>query len=190
MKLLFDFLPIILFFITYKFANIFVATGVTIAASLVLFVILYFKGRRPDIMQWVSLGIVIVFGGATILLHDENFIKWKPTVLYLAMGLSLAGAHFFMKRNLLKLLIGEQLALPEPVWTRLNWLWIGFFMFMAALNWVVARNFSTDIWVDFKMFGGIGLMVLFIIVQSIYLSRYLQPTPDDKHEPSDTSGAP
>ena len=174
MKLLFDFLPIILFFAAYKLAGIFVATGVAIAASLLLIGFIYLKGRKPDIMQWVSIGVIVVFGGATILLHNETFIKWKPTVLYLLMGLALAGAQLLFKRNLLKLLMGEQIALPEPVWIRLNWMWVGFFMFMAALNLVVAYQFSTDIWVNFKLFGGIGLMIVFVIAQSLYLSRYIQ----------------
>lgn len=190
MKFFFDFLPIILFFVTYKFAPdfvqadraIYIATGVAIVASALLISWIYIKGRKPDVMQWISLGVIVVFGGATIFFENDNFIKWKPTVLYLIMGGALAITQLFFHRNLLKLLMEkqmqnthnhEQIVLPEYVWSNLNKMWIGFFVFMAILNLYVAYTFSQATWVSFKMFGGIGLMVVFVIVQSMYMSRYI-----------------
>lgn len=191
MKLLFDFLPIILFFAAYKLSSIYIATGVAIAVSVLLIGWIYLKGNKPDVMQWVSLAVIIVFGGATIILHNEIYIKWKPTVLYLLTGGILACAQLIFNKNLLKLLMEKQTAqpgqapimLPDFVWTKLIWMWVVFFAFMAALNLYVAFNFSMDSWVNFKMFGGIGLMVVFIIIQSIYMARHVQDgenTPDPK----------
>lgn len=182
MKLLFDFLPIILFFVAYQAWGIFVATGVAIAVSIALIVWMKLRGRKVDTMQWVSLGLIVVFGGATLIAHNDTFIKWKPTVLYVVMAGALWIARAFFHSNLLQTFMGKQMVLPEAVWTRLNWAWIGFFLFMAALNIYVAYNFPTDLWVKFKLFGGIGLMVIFAIAQSIYLARYMEAAPDAKKE--------
>jgi intracellular septation protein len=125
-------------------------------------------------MLWASLAIIVVFGGATLLLQDETFIKWKPTVLYWLFGGVLAGAMLGFRKNLIRGLLSEQMQLPEPVWSRLNWSWVGFFVFMGALNLYVAYNYSTDLWVNFKVFGGIGLMVAFVVAQSLLLARHMQ----------------
>ena len=127
-------------------------------------------------MLWISLGLVVVLGGLTVWLHSETFIKWKPTGLYWAMGLSFLISQTLMGKNLLKLMIGEQMQLPERVWARLGLAWVTFFAAMGFLNLWVAYNFSTDAWVNFKLFGGIGLMLLFTLAQGLYISRHL---PDD-----------
>ena len=134
MKLLTDFLPIALFFITFKLAGIYVATAVAIAATLLQIGWLYFRNGKVEAMQWVSLVIIVLFGGATLVFHDDTFIKWKPTVLYWLMGAALALGHLVFKRNFLQSLMGSQLELPAPVWLRLLWAWTGFFVLMGVLN--------------------------------------------------------
>jgi intracellular septation protein len=173
MKFLFDLFPVILFFIAYKVSGIYVATGVAIAASFAQIGWLLARGRRIDTMLWVSLAIIVVFGGATLLLQDETFIKWKPTVLYWLFGTVLAGSALLFRKNLIRKLMEEQISLPEPVWGRLNASWVGFFALMGAANLFVAYTFSTDTWVNFKLFGGMGLMLAFVIGQSLLLSKYI-----------------
>ena len=128
-------------------------------------------------MLWASLAIILVFGGATLALQDETFIKWKPTVLYWLFAAVLAGGELLAGRNLLRALLGAQLELPDAAWRRLNLSWIGFFAFMGAANLAVAYNFSTDAWVNFKLFGGIGLMLLFVLAQGLFLAKYVQEKP-------------
>jgi intracellular septation protein len=177
MKFLFDFFPVILFFIAFKITDIYVATGVAIAATFAQVAWLKLRGRRVEPMLWASLGIIVLFGGATLLLQNETFIKWKPTVLYWLFGAALAGALAF-RRNLIRVMLSEQVQLPDPVWARLNWSWIGFFAFMGALNLYVAYNYSTDHWVNFKLFGGMGLMLVFVLAQALVLARFI----DEKDE--------
>src|SRR5499426_2749115 len=139
MKFLFDLFPVILFFIAFKVADIYVATAVAIAATFLQVGLLKLSGKRVDPMLWASLAIIAVFGGATLLLQDETFIKWKPTVLYWLFGAVLAGAAL-AGRNLIRAMLSEQVQLPAPIWSRLNWAWVGFFVFMGALNLYVAYN--------------------------------------------------
>lgn len=174
MKFLFDLFPVILFFIAYKVFDIYVATAVAIAATFAQIGWLWFRGRKIDTMLWVSLVIISVFGGMTLVLHDEDFIKWKPTVLYWAFAATLLGGSLLMKKNLIRLLLAEQMQLPEVAWEKLNWSWIAFFAFMGVANLLVAFNFSTDDWVNFKLFGGIGLMLLFVLAQGLLLSKYIE----------------
>ncbi len=174
MKLLFDLFPILLFFVAFKLADIYVATAVAIAASVVQIVWLKLRARPIEPMQWASLAIIVVFGGMTLFLHDETFIKWKPTVLYGLFAAVLAGGRMVFGRNLVRSVMGKQLALPEPVWHRLNLAWIAFFVAMAALNLAVAYRFPTDVWVDFKLFGTMGLTIAFVIAQALWLGRYVQ----------------
>ena len=174
MKFLFDLFPVILFFVAYKFGGIFVATGVAIIATFVQIGWVWFRHRKVDTMLWVSLVIVTFFGGATLLLQDETFIKWKPTVLYWLFAAILAGGVLFMKKNLMKKLLSEQMQLPDEAWNRMNLSWIGFFIFMGFANLAVAFNFSTDTWVNFKLFGGTGLMLCFVLVQGLMLSKYME----------------
>ena len=211
MKLFFDFLPIILFFVAFKYADahkewaaafatshfgflvagglvgpeeapVLLATVVVIIATLTQVTWLIARGRKVDLMLWVSLGLVVVLGGLTIWLHSEAFIKWKPTLLYWVMGGAFALAPLLFGKNLLKVLMGEQLELPAPVWQRLNLAWVLFFAAMGALNLWVAFSFSTSTWVNFKLFGSIGLMLVFTLAQGLYLARHL---PDEK--PADAS---
>ena len=204
MKILFDFLPILLFFGTFKYAEgqkewaarfasehfgflvsggvvgtteapVLLATLVVIVATLAQISFLLARGKKIDMMLWISLGLVVVLGGATVWFHNETFIKWKPSVLYWAMGASFWISQTFFRKNLLQALIGEQLELPAGVWQRLNFAWIAFFALMGLLNLYVAYSFSTSTWVNFKLFGGIGLMLLFTLGQGIYLSRHVKP---------------
>lgn len=206
MKLLLDFLPILLFFATFKGAEshrewaadfasrhfggivsggvvgpteapVLLATLVVIIATLAQVGWLKLARRKVDTMLWVSLVLVVVFGGATIWFHSETFIKWKPSVLYWTMGTALWLAPLVSGRNLLKTLLGDQLQLPEKVWHRLNFAWIAFFAGMGLLNLWVAYSFSTNAWVNFKLFGGIGLMLVFTVAQGLYLQRHLPQEP-------------
>ncbi|MGR2664124.1 MULTISPECIES: septation protein A [Chromobacterium] len=174
MKFFTDLFPVVLFFATYWLSrDMFIATGVAIAATTLLVGWTWLRHRKVDTMQWVSLGLIVVLGGATLLLHDKHFIMWKPTVLYWVMGAGLLISDFLGK-NGLKLMMGQQLQLPAPVWRKLTWAWVGFFAFMGALNLFVAYRFSEDVWVNFKLFGGLGLMLAFVIAQSLFLSKYIE----------------
>ncbi len=176
MKFLFDLFPVLLFFIAFKFAGIFVATGVAIAATFAQIGWLWFKKRKIDTMLWVSLGIITVFGGLTLVFQDETFIKLKPTILYWAFAIALSSGILFFKKNLIRALLVEQMVLPETVWNTLNWSWVGFFVFMGFLNLAVAFafNFSTETWVNFKLFGGMGLMLVFVVAQGLLLAKYIE----------------
>ena len=174
MKLLLDFFPIILFFVAFKFAGIYVATGVAIVATIAQIAWLRHSTGKVEPMRWASLAIILVFGGATIALQNETFIKWKPTVLYWLMGGTLAAGQLFFRKNLLKSLMGSQLELPDAAWRVTNWSWIAFFAVMGVANLWVAFNFDTNTWVNFKLFGGLGLMAVFVIGQALYLGRYMK----------------
>lgn len=174
MKLLFDFFPIILFFAAYKFFGIFTATLVAMAAALAQTSLYWFKHRRLEILHVSSLVIIGVLGSATILLHDELFIKWKPTVINLFFALAFFFSKICGKTPLIKRLLSSNIELPDFMWTRLNWAWCAFFFFLAAINLYVVYNFSTDVWVNFKLFGMLGLTIVFIIVQTVYLLPYAQ----------------
>ena len=173
MKFLYDLFPVALFFVAIQIWDIFVATAVAIAASILQVGWLLVRRRKVQPMLWASLAIIVVFGGLTLYLRDKTFILWKPTVLYWLFGTVLAGAAL-AGRNLIRALLSEQMRLPEPIWARLNWSWVAFFAFMGAANLYVAYNYSTDLWVDFKLFGGIGLMIAFVVAQSLVLAKYLQ----------------
>jgi intracellular septation protein len=174
MKLLVDFLPIFVFFAAFKRFDIWVATGVAIAATVAQIAWLRWSTGKVEPMQWLSLGVIVLFGGATLLAHNDTFIKWKPTVLYWLMGGALAAGQLLFRKNLLKTLMGSQLVLPDPVWRVMNWSWVAFFAVMGCVNLWVAFNFDTDTWVNFKLFGGMGLMALFVIAQAVYLSRFIK----------------
>jgi intracellular septation protein len=176
MKFLFDLFPVILFFVAFQFWGIFVATAVAIAASVAQIGWLALRGRRIDKMLWVSLAIIVVFGGLTLLLRDKTFIQWKPTVLYWLFGAVLAGASL-TGRNLIRTMMSEQVQLPQRVWERLNWSWVAFFVLMGFANLYVAYNFSESAWVNFKLFGGMGLMLAFVLAQAAVLSKYVEDKP-------------
>ena len=174
MKLALDFFPILLFFIAYKFAGIYVATAVAIGGAILQILYAKLVLKRIDPMLWISFAIVAIFGTLTLVLHNPVFIKWKPTVLYWFMGIGLTLSALVFRRNLIRKLVGAQLVLPDIIWARLNLAWAAFFMLMGLLNLLIAFNFSESIWVNFKLFGGMGLMILFTIAQSVFLLPYLK----------------
>jgi len=174
MKFLFDIFPVVLFFIAFKVYDIYVATAVAIAATFVQIGWTWVRHRKVDNLLWVSLAVIVVFGGATLLLQDETFIKWKPTVLYWLFAAALAVSALAFKKNLIRAMMEAQVTLPEAVWGKLLASWIAFFALMGALNLIVAYNFTTDAWVNFKLFGGIGLMLVFIVLQALMLARYIE----------------
>ena len=202
MKLLLDFLPLILFFVAFKGAEgnpeaaaafatqhfgflvqggvvgpkeapVLLATVVVMLATLAQALVLKLRGQKIDLMLWISLALVVVLGGATVWFHNETFIKWKPTGLYWAMALTLWISLLAFRKNLLKAMLGAQLPLPDPIWARLNLAWVLFFAAMGVLNLYVAYNFSTSAWANFKVFGVTGLIVLFTLAQSLYLGKHL-----------------
>jgi intracellular septation protein len=180
MKFLFDLFPVILFFGTYRIfphfgpkeEAMFYATAVVILATLAQIVWTYMRRRKVDGMLWVSFVIVLVFGGATLLLHDKSFIMWKPSVLYWCFSAILIASSIWFDKNLIRLMLQEQLSAPDEVWGRLNLSWAAFFAIMGFANLYVAMNFSESAWVNFKMFGTLGLMLVFIVAQSLLLSKY------------------
>lgn len=174
MKFLFDLFPVILFFVAFKIAGIYAATAVAMLATFVQIAWVWFRHRKVDTMLWVSLGIIAVFGSMTLIFHDETFIKWKPTVLYWAFAAALAGGVLFFHKNLIRSLLAEKIELPDAAWQKLNLSWIGFFVFMGIINLYVAYNFSTDDWVNFKLFGGTGLMLVFVLLQGLLLSKHIE----------------
>ena len=203
MKFLFDLFPVIAFFAAYMAAErvpaqasalasqllgmfggqvaasqapILLATMVTIVATAGQVGYLIARGRKVDKMLWISLAIIVVMGGATLILRDDRFIKWKPTVLYWAFAVVLLASDFVFKKNLIRTMMNEQMVLPDPIWRRLNLSWAGFFTFMGVANLYVAfwGGFSQDQWVKFKLFGTMGLMVVFIVAQVLLLSRFVE----------------
>lgn len=178
-KWLFDLLPVILFFVAFRLADIYVATAVAIATSTAQIGWLLIRRRPIDTMQWVGLVIIVVFGGMTLLLHDESFIKWKPTILYWCFTAALGIASLLGKAPL-RQLMGKQMRLPAPVWKRLDLAWCAFFALMGIVNLYVAYQFSTETWVSFKLFGTTGATLVFILAQGFYLSRHIQEDPSDE----------
>ena len=223
MKLLFDFLPIILFFGAFKVADlnheaaarfatehlgfvvsggvvgvdeapVLLATLVVMVATLVQIAITIAMRKKVDTMLWVTFGLITLLGGATIWFHDPTFIKWKPSVLDWAMALGLWVSQVFFGKNLLQALVGAQLELPREVWRKLNFAWIAFFVLMGVLNLYVAHYYSTSTWATFKVFGLTGLMLVFMVAQGFYISRYLKDedggaaTPDAPTGPTASIG--
>ncbi|MFM1909054.1 MAG: hypothetical protein RL459_113 [Pseudomonadota bacterium] len=173
MRILLDFLPLVLFVGAYKYQDIYLGTAVLMAATTVQMAIIYAMDRKLQTMQKITLLLVLGFGALTLSLHDERFIKWKPTVLYAAIAIALAVAVWVMKKNFLKLLLGSQLELPDRVWHRLNVVWIVYSLFMAAINAYVAAYFSTEAWVNFKLWG-YAFPLVFLIAQGLYISPHLK----------------
>lgn len=207
MKLLFDLIPVIVFFIAYSGAErlpgpataftglllgaiglgqdfpanqvpILLATSLAIVATLGQVGWIMARGRKVDKMLWISLAIIVVMGGATLILRDPTFIKWKPTVLYWAFATVLLVSDTVFGRNLIRAMTEGQIVLPDPVWRCLNWSWVGFFALMGVLNLYVAFNFSESAWVRFKLFGGMGLMLVFALAQGLFLARHIDPSHD------------
>jgi intracellular septation protein len=205
MKLLFDLFPVILFFLTYKLASgghangscapigdgtilsltqepIFLATAVAIAATIAQVAWLLLRGKKVDTMLWVSLAIIVVFGGATLYLRDPTFIQWKPSILYWMFAASFLVSANLLDKNLVRTLMSQQIELPEPVWGRLNIAWIAFFVFMGFANLAAVHYFSCDGWVNFKLYGLTGLMLVFMVAQGFWLARYMEVPAASKPE--------
>ena len=199
-KTLFDLFPIILFFIVFKLAGsnpeaaqawatsigyrvdanqlpVLLATAAAIAATMIQIAWVKWHHGKVDTMLWVSFSIITVLGGATLLLHNDTFIKWKPTVLYWIFSATLLLSQLLFKKNLLRQLMQEKLSLPVKAWNRVNLSWSLFFAVLGVLNLYIAFNFSTNTWVNFKLFGATGLMFVFILLQVMALAKYAD---DDK----------
>ena len=173
MKFLFDFFPVLLFFLAYKFFDIYVATGVAIVSTVLQVAITWFRTRKVATMQLVTLAIIIVFGGLTLYLHDEQFIKWKPTVINWLFGGTFLASQIFGHKTAIERMLGANLTLPQSVWRRLNLGWVIFFLSLGGANLYVMSHFDRDTWVNFKLFGMLGLTLVFVVLQSLYLSRYI-----------------
>ncbi len=191
MKLLFDFFPILLFFIAYKLWGIYAATAVAIAASVAQVSVHWWRHRRVENMHLVTLALVVVLGGLTLLLQDERFIMWKPTLVNWLFALAFLGSRFIGEKTLVQRMMGSQIVLPNPIWNRLNWSWVVFFLLLGAANLYVAFYYGLDlsadarrdIWVNFKLFGMMGLTFAFVIAQAFYLARHVR---DDEKPQQET----
>jgi len=174
MKFLFDFFPVFLFFVAYYAYDIYVATAVTIAASFLQVSLFWFKFRRFEKLHLITLAMVTLLGGLTLILQNEMFIKWKPTVVNWLFGVVFLGSQFIGKRPIVQRMMDHAVALPDPIWGRLNLGWVIFFFAMGGANLYVIYNFSTDTWVNFKLFGMMGLTLAFIFLQAFYITRHIK----------------
>ena len=176
MKQLLEFFPILLFFIAYKAYDIYVATAVVIGATIIQVAIAWFKYRKVETMQWITLGLVIVFGGATIILHDEQYLKWKFSIIEWLFGLAFLSSHFIGQKTFIERMMASNLSLPATIWTRLNFSWATFFISVGFINVYVMYNYNTDDWVTFKTFIAPALMVVFMVVQMSFIYKYIPDT--------------
>ena len=187
MKLLFDFFPVLLFFVTFKLyddpqAGILAATLVIIVATIVQVAVSWVMHKRVEKLHIITLALVVMFGGITLLLEDEIFIKWKPTVVNWLFALVFLGSEFIGKKSLIRRLMDAKITLEDNIWTRLNLSWITFFLVAGALNLYVVYNYDTDTWVNFKLFGLLGLTFAFIVLQGFYLVHHIQDDETDEKE--------
>ncbi len=191
MKILYDFFPLLLFFGAFKFYDIYVATAVAIAASLIQVVGFRLIKGRFETMHLITFGVIGVFGGLTLLLHDDTFIKWKPTIVYWLLGSLTLGSHFVGKKTAIEHLIGKQISLPDHIWVKQNLAWGFFFLVLGLLNIYVAFYYELEldaarrqeIWVNFKVFGLMAITLVFVIIQAIFMARHVgtvdKPKEDD-----------
>lgn len=173
MKLLYDYFPIICFFVAYKLYGIYVATGVTMAASVLQILAFWLFYKRFEKLHLIMLAFILILGSATLFFHNAIFIKWKPSVIYWIIGVLLICSHYFGKKPIIHRLLGEKMDLPKKVWDRVNFSWGVFFILLGWLNLYVVYHYSTNAWVNFKLFGALGLTLVFAIIQVIYMSRYI-----------------
>lgn len=173
MKLLFDFFPIVIFFVCYKYFGIYVATAVAMLASLMQVLFFRLKHQRYEKMHLISFALVMVLGSATLFFHNPWFIKWKPTGIYWLSSMIFFGSAFIGEKTITQKMMGSNISLPPKIWARLNMAWAIFFIIMGALNLYVAYNYNTDAWVNFKLFGGAGITLVFVFLQAIYLTQHL-----------------
>ncbi|MDR2878156.1 MAG: septation protein A [Chromatiales bacterium] len=180
MKLLFDVFPVLLFFIAFKVSggDVYVATSVAITAGVLQLIIQWLRVRRLESMQLITLGLLVLLGGATLLLRDEMFIKWKPTVVNWLFAAVFLGSHFIGKRLMMQRALGKSVELPQTIWWRLNVAWGLFFIAMGLINLWVVYNFATESWVNFKLFGILGLTAVFAVAQSFYIMRHAKHDAD------------
>lgn len=176
MKQLFEFFPIILFFIAFKLYDIYVATAVVIVATIIQVAYTWFKHRKVEVMQWITLGLILVMGGATLYFQDEQFIKWKLSIIEWLFGVAFLGSQFIGKKPFIERMMSGSLTLPDFVWKRLNIMWGSFFISVGFINLYVMYNYNTEDWVIFKTFGVPGLMVIFILLQMVFLYKYIPDT--------------
>lgn len=176
MKQLFEFFPIVLFFIAFKLYDIYVATAVVIAATVLQVAYAWFKHRKVETMQWITLVLILVMGGATIYLQNEQFIKWKLSIIEWLFGIAFLGSQFVGKKPFIEKMLSGSLTLPAAIWKRLNAMWAGFFISVGFINLYVMYNYDTDDWVTFKTFGVPGLMVVFIVLQMLFLYKHIPDT--------------
>lgn len=174
MKLLFDFFPLLAFFIAYKFGGIYVATAVLIVVTAAQVIFSWMKHRKVDPMLWVVFFLVLIFGGATLWEHDPEFLKWKVSIVNWLFAAAFFGSSLFTRKPLVQRLLETNVQLTESIWRRLNLGWGLFFLVMGCLNYYVMKHYSTDIWVDFKVFGIFGLTLVFIVLQTLYLLKHIQ----------------
>jgi intracellular septation protein len=179
MKFLFDFFPILLFFLAYKVYDIYVATAVAIAASFVQVGLHFARHKRVENSHLITLAILVLFGGATLLLQDEMFIKWKPSVVNWIFAIAFLGSQFIGNKTIIERMMSKSVSLPATIWLRLNMSWVIFFVALGIINLYVVYNFDTDTWVNFKLFGMMGLTIMFIIAQAIYMSRHIETSEAD-----------
>jgi intracellular septation protein len=175
MKLIVDFFPILLFFAAFKFYGIYAATAVAIGASLVQTAYFWAKHRRFESLHLITLAMVVVFGGATLIFHDDAFIKWKFSMVNWLLGAVFLFTHYVGDKPLLKRMLESQISLPDFVWRRMNMVWIVYFLFLGFANLYVMQHFDTDTWVDIKTFGDLALTILLTLGQGFYMYRYLKP---------------
>jgi len=184
MKFLFDFFPIALFFITFKFYDdpqegVLAATAVAIIASALQVFFFWLKNKRVEKMHIITLVLITVLGGATLILKDPVFIKWKPTAVNWMFAIAFLASQFIGEKPFVKRMMAHAVDLPAPVWTTLNFAWVLFFTAMGFANLYVAFNYDLSTWVDFKTYGMLGLTVVFVILQAIYLSKHMPQTEEE-----------
>lgn len=180
MKLLFDLFPILLFFLAYKLYDIYTATAVAIAAAFIQVIWFWWRHRRFETMHLITLALIAILGGATLWLQNEAFIKWKPTVVNWLFAVAFFASQFIGQKPLAERMMGTAIQLPGQIWLRLNLVWAVFFLALGFANLYVMYNYNTEIWVNFKLFGMMGLTLAFLIAQAFYLARHIKPAPDSQ----------
>jgi len=188
MKLLFDLFPVVLFFIAFKMYDIYVATAVIIVATVLQVSYMYIKHKRVEKIHIITLALILVLGGLTLVLQDETFIKWKPSIVNWGFALVFLGSHYIGQKPIIERMMSQAITLPKPIWLNLSWLWIAFFIISGLTNLYVAFNYDTDTWVNFKLFGLMGMTIVFIIIQGIYISRYMQESDSEAEASALTEG--
>ncbi|VAW46778.1 Intracellular septation protein IspA [hydrothermal vent metagenome] len=189
MKLFFDMFPVVLFFIAYQMYDIYTATAVIIAATIVQVLYVYIKHKRVEKIHVITLVLVVLLGGLTLILQDENFIKWKPTIVNWGFAVVFLGSHYIGQKPIIQRMMDGMIGLPKQIWNRLSWLWIGFFVLSGVANIYVAFNYDTDTWVNFKLFGLMAMTMVFIVLQGIYIHRHQQdvePAPNTSNTENST----